>query len=469
MASIGGGGEASLNLSNSSKNYTAPLIMMISLYFIIGFITVMNDVLIPSLKELFDLKDWQAMLIQFCFFIAYGIMSYPSGLIIDKIGYKKGLTLALVIMGVGLFLFVPASMLISYPFFLFALFVVASGLTVLQVALNPYIANLGSKETAASRMSLGGALNSLATFIGPIIGGAFILIPEYFSPEIKAAAVRGPYIILALSTMVIGVLLYFMNLPEIISSSDSEKKGKNTDSIFRHKHLMAGAGGIFMYVGAEVAIGSILILYLKEMHLIKIDRALLPIEVENISEEKLASSLLAYYWGCAMIGRFVGSAVGQAVKTQVMLRTVAAIALGLVLLSVSGLLNGSFVSTHIMVLHTENVFSVTFPEIQIPMSVMLLVLVGLMNSVMWPCIFPLSLEGLGKLTSKGSGFLVMMVAGGGIIPVLQGVLKDYVGYQNSFIIVAFCYAYILYFALKGYKLKPNKSLKDQQIVENEVV
>jgi FHS family L-fucose permease-like MFS transporter len=457
---------ASINVNNGTsyqkmpyqKNYTFALTIMLSLYFVIGFITVMNDVLIPSLKSLFDLKDWQAMLVQFCFFIAYGIMSYPSGIIVEKIGYKKGLTLALWVMGLGLFLFIPASKIISYPFFLFSLFIVASGLTILQVALNPYIIYLGPKNTAAARMSLGGALNSLATFIGPIIGGAFILIPEYYSAEIKAEAVKIPYIGLSILTLLIGLIIYKINLPEIFTAE--KISNQNQKSIFKHRNLVLGAIGIFMYVGAEVAIGSMLILYLKEMHLIKIDRALLPIEIENVSDEKIASSLLAFYWGCAMIGRFIGSFLGQFVKDQNMLRIVSAFALILVMLSISGLFNNNYISLHIMLLHTENIFNISFPLVQIPLSVMLLILVGLMNSVMWPCIFPLALEGLGNLTSKGSGLLVMMVAGGGIIPVLQGILKDFVGYQNSFLIVGLCYLYILFFSLHGYKVRIHEKLSN---------
>ncbi len=286
MASIGGGNNQSASVHDPKVNYTAPLILMVGLFFMIGFITVLNDVLIPSLKGVFDLNAWQAMLIQFCFFGAYFVMSYPAGALIEKVGYKSGLIIALAVMGTGLLLFVPASITLSYGFFLFALFVVASGLTILQVAINPYLIALGPEETGAARLNLGGALNSTATFVGPIIGGAFILkhfhaddFPTLEALNIaKAEAVRGPYIVLALITVGIAGLLALMKLPKLSSIASVEKP---EGSAFDFKHLIYGAGAIFFYVGAEVAIGSLLVLYVSEAHM-------------GAIPEKLASSLLAY-------------------------------------------------------------------------------------------------------------------------------------------------------------------------------
>ncbi len=437
MASIGGGATRTGGSSYDPKtNYTAPLVLMISLYFMIGFITVMNDVLIPSLKGLFEFgptETWKIMLIQFCFFIAYGVMSIPAGIIIKKIGYKKGLALALSIMGIGLLLFVPASIVISYAFFLFALFVVAVGLAILQVAINPYIAALGSPDTASSRMNLGGALNSFATFIGPIIGAAFILVEGITDSVAQAEAVRGPYILLALLTLTIAAVLYFVNLPKI--ASQEEETGE-TESIFKFKHLLYGSGAIFFYVGAEVAIGSLLILYLKNDF--------------GISERS-ASSLVAYYWGSAMIGRLAGSALGQKIKSEILLRTVTVVALVLVACSMLGIFSEMKMNVPVMVMQTENGVSFDFPLINIPVSAFLLVLVGLFNSVMWPCIFPLGINKLGTATSNGSGLMVTMVAGGAFIPLFQGILADSIGYKLSFIVCFLCYAYILFFAVKGYK------------------
>lgn len=436
MASIGGGVTNMQNEFNSKTNYTAPLVLMISLYFMIGFITVMNDVLIPSLKGLFQFgptETWKVMLIQFCFFIAYGVMSIPAGIIIKKIGYKKGLALALSIMGLGLLLFVPASIVISYGFFLFALFVVAIGLAILQVAINPYITALGSPETASSRMNLGGALNSFATFTGPIIGAAFILAEGITDPIEKAEAVRGPYIFLALLTLGIAAVLYFVNLPKI--ASQEEETGE-TESIFKFKHLLYGSGAIFFYVGAEVAIGSLLILYLKN---------------DFGVDERSASSLVAYYWGSAMIGRLIGSALGQKIKSETLLTAVTLVALVLVTCSMLGVFSAMKMNVPVMVMKTDNGVYFNFPLVNVPVAAFLLVLVGLFNSVMWPCIFPLGINKLGTATSNGSGLMVTMVAGGAFIPLFQGVLADSIGYKYSFLVCLFCYAYILFFAVKGYK------------------
>lgn len=260
MASIGGGNSTTNATYDENQNYTVPLILMLGLFFMIGFITVLNDVLIPSLKGVFEIKEnWKLMLIQFCFFGAYGITSIPGGMIVSKIGYKKGLILALIIMGVGLFMFVPAATIISYELFLLALFTVATGLTLLQVCINPYLISLGKPEKGAARLIIGGALNSTATFVGPIIGGALILKPGLVDAIAKADAVKGPYIVLALITVAIGIFLYFFKLPTLSVEAEAD----TTDKYGKYKHLMMGSAAIFFYVGAEVAIGSLLILYLK--------------------------------------------------------------------------------------------------------------------------------------------------------------------------------------------------------------
>lgn len=474
MATVGGSNSKINSSYDPSVNYTVPLVLMSTLFFMIGFITVLNDVLIPSLKEIFSLETWQAMLIQFCFFIAYFVMSVPSGEIIKKIGYKKGLTLALTVMGTGLFLFVPASMVIAhhvpfmvcYSFFLFALFVVGCGLSILQVAINPYIIALGPEATGASRLNLGGALNSTATFIGPIIGAAYIL-PHGITDKIaKAAAVQGPYFILACITIAIGLILYFIKLPKLQTEVASDEKIEG--SAWDFNHLLYGAGAIFFYVGAEVAIGSLLVVYIKEEKLVQIGQG----AIASLTDEKAASSLVAYYWGSAMIGRFIGSALGQKIKANVMLSVVSIIAILLIGLSISGIFDHNMMNMKVMVL-TPDPFNLSFEPVVFPVSIFLLVLVGLFNSVMWPCIFPLSLNGLGKHTSQGSGILVSMVVGGALIPLLQGFLAkpNILGYQMSFLLTLACYAYIFFFAVKGYVNKnseigalDNSSLKSQKAV-----
>jgi FHS family L-fucose permease-like MFS transporter len=431
MASIGGGNSTSTSTYDSSKNYSVPLALLIGLFFMIGFITVMNDVLIPSLKGVFNItENWKLMMIQFCFFGAYGIMSIPAGSIIAKIGYKKGLTLALSIMGTGLFMFVPAASLLSFELFLAALFIVACGLTILQVAINPYIISLGRPETGAARLNLGGALNSTATFIGPIIGGALILKPGLIDAVAKADAVKGPYIVLALVTIAIGVLLYFITLPKL----EVEEEVQTNDSYGKFKHLIFGSGAIFFYVGAEVAIGSLLILYLHK---------------DFGVDEKMASSLVAYYWGRAMIGRFIGSALGQTIKANVMLAAVSIGAIALIVLSMVGFTTP--IDIPVMIMNTDPSFSINFINQPIPMAAFFLVLVGLLNSVMWPCIFPLGIAKLGSFTSKGSGLMCSMIVGGAFIPLLQGVIADSIGYKLSFIVCVVCYLYLLFFAVKGHK------------------
>jgi MFS transporter, FHS family, L-fucose permease len=442
MVSVGNEKTVIKNSVPKEVNYTMPLVIIVSLYFMIGFITVMNDVLIPALKGLFQFEaneTWKIMLIQFSFFIAYGLMSIPSGYIIHRIGYKNGLILSLSIMAVGLLLFVPASIVVSYVFFLFALFIIALGLALLQVAINPYITALGSIETASARMNVGGALNSLATFMGPIIGAAFILNTHLTDPIEKAAAVRGPYIVLAFLTFGIALLLYFVNLPKIEAQSAETTRFSN---LFRYKHLMYGSGAIFFYVGAEVAIGSLLILYLQNDFGIN---------------ERLASGLVAYYWGSAMIGRLIGSLLGEKISAQRMLAFVSSIAGILILISVSGVFRTISINVPVMMMSTENGFGFEFPFVQISLSILALISIGFLNSVMWPCIFPLSIRDLGASTSKASGWLITMVAGGAFVPFVQGLVKDQFGYNYSFLICLMCYVYIYVFAVNGYKTDYLKS------------
>ncbi len=436
MVSVGSEYKAVKGNFQVKENYTVPLLIIVSLYFMIGFITVMNDVLIPALKGLFKFgpnETWKVMLIQFSFFIAYGLMSIPSGSIIQKIGYKNGLILSLLIMGLGLLLFVPASIWVSYVFFLFALFIIAIGLALLQVAINPYITALGPIETASVRMNVGGAMNSLASFIGPMIGAAFILNAHLTNPIEKAEAVRGPYLALAILTFSIAIILYFVNLPKVVT--ENSEAGK-LSGIFQYKHLMYGSGAIFFYVGAEVAIGSLLILYLQS------DFAI---------DERIASGLVAYYWGGTMIGRIVGSLVGKKIKTEHMLFFVSFCSILLITLSVSGLVKNNYINIPVAMMTTEKSIGFDFPIVSLSLSVLALILVGFFNSVMWPCIFPLSIKDLGASTGNASGWMITMVAGGAFIPFLQGLLKDQVGYNYSFLICLFCYVYIFVFACKGYK------------------
>jgi FHS family L-fucose permease-like MFS transporter len=393
--------------SAPNTSYLLPMALMVTLYFSIGFITALNDILVAHFKTLFALSNVLAMLVQFCFFGAYFVMSLPSGAIIRRIGYKPGIIAALCTMGLGLLLFLPASIAISYPLFLFALFVVGSGLALLQVAINPYVGALGSPDTAASRRNLCGFLNSSATTLAPRLGAIFIFVAAGATAAEKARSVRAPYLIVAAFTFAIAIVTLFVPLPEIIPThdlTDSPTEGSAWD----FRHLRLGALAIFFYVGAEVAIGSILINFLGQPSMGSIAPA-------------AAAGYVSLYWGGAMVGRLIGSVALLRIRAE---RALAAA----ILVTVTLLGHGT-------------------------VAMWAIVSCGLFNSVMWPCIFPLGVKDLGKLTSQGSGILVMMVVGGAIIPEVQGFLADRFGYQPSFLIVLLCYAYLVYYGLTGFKVR----------------
>ncbi|MEO6804713.1 MAG: sugar MFS transporter [Edaphobacter sp.] len=409
---IGTAGEGSITVVQAAKkNYTIPLILMVSLYFGIGFITALNDILVPHFKDLFHLTNVTALLVQFCFFGAYFVMSLPSGWIVGRIGYKRGIVLALSVIGLGLLLFLPASIIIFYPLFLFALFVVGSGLALLQVAINPYVGALGTPETAASRLNLAGGFNSFATAIAPKIGAAFIFIAAGASTAQLARSVRAPYLLLAICAFAMAIVTAFVQLPDVIEQG--ETRSASEGSAWKFPHLRFGALAIFFYVGAEVAIGSMMISFLGQP------------SMGGLSHEA-AARYVSLYWGGAMVGRFIGFAALKQIRAQ---RALAFVSLAASLLVITAIAAHGHV------------------------AMWAIVSCGLFNSVMWPCIFPLSVEGLGRFTSQGSGILITMVVGGAVIPEVQGFLADKFGYQPSFAIVLLCYLYILFFALRGYRIR----------------
>ena len=391
-------------------NYKVPLAVVTMLFFMWGFLTCLNDILIPHLKGVFDLNYTQIMLIQFTFFGAYFIMSIPSGSIIAKVGYQKGIVIGLLTSAVGALLFYPAASAISYPLFLTALFVLASGITLLQVAANPYVAVLGKPETASSRLNLTQAFNSLGTTVAPYFGGVLILSSVAgLSAREEAAMVQMPYVGLAIALAVLAVVIWKSNLPVIASVEDHHAKaGKLTDAL-KYRHLVLGAVGIFVYVGAEVSIGSFLVNFLGQPEI-----AGLP--------EATAAGFVSYYWGGAMIGRFVGSALLQKVNAGKLLGVFALIA--------SGLVTATIVTTG-------------------STAMWMILSVGLFNSIMFPTIFTLGIDGLGKLTSQGSSILIMAIVGGALIPLAQGAMADSYGIQTAFIIPAVCYLYIVFYGFIG--------------------
>jgi len=381
------------------------LIIVTLLFFMWGLITSLNDVLIPHLKAIYTLSYVQAMLVQFCFFGAYFIVSLPAGALIRRIGYQRGAVAGLLIAAVGCALFYPASMG-GYGLFLMAFFVLASGITVLQVAANPYVTVLGPARTASSRLTLTQAFNSLGTTIGPAVGGLLIL--SGVGAVADAATVRGPYLALAAALALLALLFRAAKLPQISDSEDVPLAGEGHGSAWSHKHLVLGAIGIFLYVGAEVSIGSFLVNFLGEAQIASLPHG-------------EAARYVSIYWAGAMVGRFIGFAVMRAVSPGKTLAFNSMLAIALVLLAVFG--KGSVAMWAILA-------------------------VGLCNSIMFPTIFSMALHGLGRYTGQGSGILCMAIVGGALVPFAQGALADTLGVQLSFLLPAACYAYILYFGTK---------------------
>lgn len=394
-----------------------PLLLMLTLYFGIGFITAMNDVLIPHFKDLFHLTNFRALLVQFAFFGAYFLLAIPSGKVIGRIGYKAGIVCSLAVMSLGLFIFIPASFLLAYPLFLTALFIVGCGLALLQVAINPYLGALGDPARAASRLNLAGGFNSVAGTIAPRVGAAFIFVAAGATTTELAKSVRVPYFILGVLALLLSVLTIFVPLPTVLAESAGRVDAAKSAWSFRS--LRFGAIAIFTYVGAEVAIGSLLINYLGQP------------SMGGLSHVE-AARYVSLYWGGAMIARFIGFFALRHVRQSAALAFVAALAVCSVAFATFG--HGT-------------------------PALWALVSCGLFNSVMWPCIFPMAVAGLGTATSQGSGILVTMVVGGAVIPEIQALLADRFGYQPSFLVLLVCYGYILFFALNGHR--PGKAEADR--------
>lgn len=440
-------------------NYSFALSTLISLFFMWGFITCMNDILIPHLKELFQLTYLQSMLVQFAFFGAYFIgsliyflLSYFYGDPINKIGYKGGILIGLLLSAVGCFLFYPAEELLVYNMFLLALFTLGLGFTLLQISANPYVAILGSEESSSSRLNLAQAFNSLGTTIAPILGG--YLIFEFFGKggEMTAEATKIPYLIFAAIFILLALFIYFVKLPEF-KNDDPSMRGLGA---LAFPQLKMGIFGIFFYVGAEVAIGSLIISFLS------LD------EVMGFNES-VAKNYLALYWGGAMIGRFLGAISLNNKLTAVkraMYMVFAAIAVVLLIFAIVDIpfadfsiflifvaLNlvafalGKAVSSRTLALFSiVNIILLVLTLVSSGVVAMWCLLgIGLFNSIMWSNIFTLSITGLGKHTSQGSSLLVMGILGGALIPLIQGGLADAFGVRFSFILPMFCYAYIAFY------------------------
>jgi FHS family L-fucose permease-like MFS transporter len=414
--------------ATSNQRYTVPLMIVTTLFFLFGFVTNLNDILIPHLKRACELTDFQSAFVQFAFFGAYFIMSLPAGVVLERIGYQKGIVLGLVICALGAFLFYPAAVNREYLFFLIALAILASGITLLQVAANPYVSVLGPPQGAASRLSLMGAFNSLAGTLAPFVGGLLFLKGiDYTLEQIQAmtpaaretylngeaALVQTPYLILGSVLLGLAAMVFYTKMPAIESLHNENEPALATDktSALQYPHLVLGIIAIFVYVGAEVGIGSFMIRYGQSQG----------IEGYN---DLMGSQFVAYYWGSAMVGRFIGIPLLARINAAKALAMSCVLAIALVLLSV--FTSGKF-------------------------ALFALAAVGLCNSIMWPVIFPMGIKGLGIFTKKGSSLLIMAVVGGALFPLLIGYLSDKVGINTAYLAILPCYVFIMYYAISGHK------------------
>ena len=417
----------SKTITAAPVSYARPLAVVTTLFFMWGFLTCLNDILVPHLKAIFDLSYAKVKLIQFAFFSAYFLFSIPWSRVVNAIGYQKTMVVGLLTMAVGAFLFLPAASVASYPLFLTALMILAAGITGLQVAANPYVVVLGKPETASSRLDLTQAFNSLGTTIAPKIGGLLILAGAALAVEElrqlapqalhayriqEAATVKLPYTVIGIALILLAVLIGTFKLPKIETAA--YQRGANlTDSIWRHPNLVLGALAIFAYVGAEVSIGSFLVNYFGQA------------DIANLSA-KVAAGYVSFYWGGAMVGRFLGAGLLRRFKPGRLLGSCAIAAATLVAISMAASGHAAMWS---------------------------ILAVGLFNSIMFPTIFSLGVAELGPLTGNASGLLNMAIVGGAVLPVLQGVIADRVGVHHAFLLPVICYLYILFYGFSG--SKPN--------------
>ena len=437
---------------SQKKSYQSSFISVTILFFLWGFITVLVDSLVPRLKEVFEMSYAKTVLVQFAFFTAFFVISLPAGAILTKIGYKKGIVLGLVIMAIGCLLFYPAAEYRNFNVFLIGYFTLAAGITVLQVAANPYVALLGSEDGASSRLNLSQAFNSLGTTIAPVVGALFLLSDSVKTSEeinllnstdkasyyaAEAATVQTPFLFIAAFIGILALTFSFIKLPKVME--ESPKGGYF--SLLKNKMMMLGALGIFVYVGAEVAIGSFLVNYFDDMNLAVIiaeNQTMMNIAntiastfnktFSNSDPKSLLGIFIIFYWGGAMIGRFIGAYLTKIMSPGRVLSIFALLAIVLIVISINtvGLV-----------------------------SMWSILAVGLFNSIMFPTIFTLTLEGLGDLKAQASGLLCMAIVGGAIIPFAFGSLIDGFGFKTAFILTMICYGYILYYGM----IKTSKTIK----------
>ncbi|TSE07315.1 sugar MFS transporter [Aquimarina algiphila] len=465
-------------MDNQKMNYRKPFITITFLFFMWGFITVMNDVLIPHLKAVFELSYFQAALIQFAFFgaffvisLIYFIISVSQGDPISKIGYKNGIIIGLILCGIGCCLFYPAANYQRYGIFLGALFVLASGVTILQITANPYAAILGNPDTASSRLNLAQGFNSFGTTLAPIIG-AILLYKVFSNGEITVDSLKMPYLIYGGLFLILAVIIKFVKLPSFVNNEKIEKGL----GVLKFRHVVLGMFAIFFYVGGEVSVGSFLINFFG---------------LESIMgmEEAEAGVFLSYYWGGAMIGRFLGSVSMGSITDKTkkyLLMAGLSILFFFVLYFITGIkveadefslqllpfskiwlfivfLLINYLAFMIGGVKPSKVLTLFAGVIILLLLIMILshgeiafwsaIAIGAFNSILWSNIFTLAIKDLGKYTSQASSLLVMMIVGGALIPLLQGAVADIIGIQLSFFIPLVCYIYLVFYGIVGYKVK----------------
>jgi FHS family L-fucose permease-like MFS transporter len=404
--------------------------LLASLFFIWGFITVINNTLLPHLRSVFELNYTQTTLIESVWFIAYFVASIPSAKLIERIGYKKSLVTGLAIMAVGALMMIPAARLPSYYITLIALFVIACGITLLQVSANPYVTVVGSPKTASSRLNLVQAFNSLGTTLAPLFG-AYLILGRSTSGTAEASkvltqverladaqAVQLPYLIVAAVLVILALIIARFPLPALNSSAQrASKEQRGSMSLWKHRNLVFGVPAIFIYLIAEIGVANLFINFVAQPN------------IANLSHEQGAHYLFLL-WGGMMVGRFAGSALMRKTTAENVL---------------AGCSIGAFLVMLVATLGTGHV------------AMWALISVGLFHSVMFPTIFALGIKGLGPLTEEGAGLLIMAIAGGALV-VVQGWLADTFGLQLSFLLTAACELYVLFYALWG--ARPTNAFPD---------
>ena len=406
----------------TERRYVLPFILITSLFFLWAIGVNLNDVLIPHLKKAFRLTDFQSSFIQVAFFGGYFLGALPAGRLMEKVGYRRGILVGLLICSTGALLFIPASYVGAYGFFLFALFVMSSGQSFLEVGANPYVTILGPAESSERRLNFAQSFNAVGAVLTPYLGAIFILSGIEHTPaelavmsthelasyrHLEASMVRVPYLVITATFLAVAAMIYFAHLPEV---GAEEKQKKTTSEIFTHPHLIKGVIAQFFYVGAQVGVGSFVIRFVKHT---------LPDTPEKIA----ARFLVAHQFGF-MIGRFTGSAMMKRVPAPRLL---------------AGFSLGALISVAV---------GIGAPGLA---SVLAIVLVGFFNSIMFPTIFALSLKNLGPLTKRGSSLLVMSIIGGAVIPAVMGKISDLSNIRTAFLVPLLSYAYVAYFAVRGYK------------------